>query len=157
MLNGNGFAVDTNATSSLLSGPSGPSGILAGVGRAGDSDPMLLDPSGGGGVSAGGATGDGGPSSGDNLFDLSGSSLFGGPPAEANGPTANSSSSKKSNGSAALTAEEVYRNVTKPYPYAQSYHYLVKHLKERCVVWLVTSIRAFRITSASLTFHATWE
>jgi hypothetical protein len=32
-----------------------------------------------------------------------------------------------------LTAEEAYRSVTKPYPYAQSYHYLVKHLKERCV------------------------
>lgn len=30
-----------------------------------------------------------------------------------------------------LTAEEAYRNVTKPYPYAQSYHYLVAHLKER--------------------------
>lgn len=30
-----------------------------------------------------------------------------------------------------LTAEEAYRTVTKPYPYAQSYHYLVKHLKDR--------------------------
>lgn len=35
-----------------------------------------------------------------------------------------------SNGGA-MTAEEAYRSVTKPYPYAQSYHYLVKHLKER--------------------------
>lgn len=32
-----------------------------------------------------------------------------------------------------LTAEEAYRNVTKPYPYAQSYHYLVRHLRDRCV------------------------
>lgn len=32
-----------------------------------------------------------------------------------------------------LTAEEAYRAVTKPYPYAQSYHYLVRHLKERYV------------------------
>lgn len=30
-----------------------------------------------------------------------------------------------------MTGEEAYRSVTKPYPYAQSYHYLVKHLKER--------------------------
>ena len=30
-----------------------------------------------------------------------------------------------------MTAEEAYRSVTKPYPYAQSYHYLVRHLKER--------------------------
>ena len=33
-----------------------------------------------------------------------------------------------------LTSEEAYRTVTKPYPYAQSYHYLVQHLKERLVV-----------------------
>ena len=32
-----------------------------------------------------------------------------------------------------LSAEEVYRQMTKPYPYAQSYHYLVRHLKHRCV------------------------
>lgn len=124
MLNGNGFAVDTNATSSLLCGPSGPSGILAGVGRTGDSDPMLLGSSGGG---------DGGPSSSDNPFNLNDSSLFGPPPTDSNGPAADSSSSKRPGGSGALTAEEVYRNVTKPYPYAQSYHYLVKHLKERSV------------------------
>lgn len=31
-----------------------------------------------------------------------------------------------------MTAEEVYRSTTKPYPYAQSYHYLVRHLKKRC-------------------------
>ena len=35
-----------------------------------------------------------------------------------------------------LTSEEAYRTVTKPYPYAQSYHYLVQHLKERSVVLL---------------------
>lgn len=34
-----------------------------------------------------------------------------------------------------LTGEEAYRNVTKPYPYAQSYHYLVRHLKERWVIF----------------------
>jgi hypothetical protein len=32
-----------------------------------------------------------------------------------------------------MTGEEAYRAVTKPYPYAQSYHYLVKHLKQRYV------------------------
>lgn len=36
-------------------------------------------------------------------------------------------------GGGVMTAEEAYRNVTKPYPYAQSYHYLVRHLKERLV------------------------
>jgi hypothetical protein len=30
-----------------------------------------------------------------------------------------------------MTAEEALRSVTKPYPYAQSYHFLVKHLKTR--------------------------
>lgn len=30
-----------------------------------------------------------------------------------------------------MTAEQAYRSVTKPYPYAQSYHYLIKHLKSR--------------------------
>ncbi|GAA5876072.1 hypothetical protein JCM3774_004496 [Rhodotorula dairenensis] len=159
MLNGNGFAVDTNATSSLLSGPSGPSGILAGVGRAGDSDPMLLDPSGGG---AGGASGDGGQHASDNPFDLSGSSLFGAPPAESNGPTANSSSSaKKAGGSGALTAEEVYRNVTKPYPYAQSYHYLVKHLKERFdkndILRIIRALATFRPSLIALQMPLTEE
>lgn len=39
--------------------------------------------------------------------------------------------SSASDTSRVMTAEEVYRNVTKPYPYAQSYHYLVRHLKTR--------------------------
>ena len=39
-----------------------------------------------------------------------------------------------------MTAEESLRSVTKPYPYAQSYHFLVKHLKTRYVVRL-SSIR----------------
>lgn len=36
-----------------------------------------------------------------------------------------------------LTAEEAYRTVTKPYAYAQSYHYLVRHLKERSVIFSI--------------------
>ncbi|GAA5987829.1 hypothetical protein JCM10908_007232 [Rhodotorula pacifica] len=161
MLNGNGFAVDTNATSSLLSGPSGPSGILAGVGRNGDSDPMLLD-SGSGLDGGAGGTGDGGQATSENPFNLSGSSLFGPPPeAEADGLMAANSSSKKAGGSGALTAEEVYRNVTRPYPYAQSYHYLVKHLKERFdkndILRIIRALATFRPSLIALQMPLTEE
>lgn len=40
-----------------------------------------------------------------------------------------------------LTAEEAYRCVTKPYPYAQSYHYLVRHLKDRCVPFCPSALQ----------------
>lgn len=33
--------------------------------------------------------------------------------------------------SGAMKAEDVYRMITKPYPYAQSYHDLIRHLKDR--------------------------
>lgn len=33
----------------------------------------------------------------------------------------------------AMRPQDVYNRVNKPYPYAQSYHDLIRHLKERCV------------------------
>lgn len=35
--------------------------------------------------------------------------------------------------SGAMKAEDVYNSITKPYPYAQSYHDLIRHLKDRSV------------------------
>lgn len=47
-----------------------------------------------------------------------------------------------------LTSEEAYRTVTKPYPYAQSYHYLVQHLKERFekndILRIIRALATFR-------------
>ena len=37
--------------------------------------------------------------------------------------------------SGAMKAEDVYRRVTKPYPYARSYHELIRHLKDRYVAF----------------------
>ncbi|POY75679.1 hypothetical protein BMF94_1302 [Rhodotorula taiwanensis] len=157
MLNGNGFAVDQNATSSLMSGPNGPGGILAGSHRNSDADPMLLDPSTGG---------SGGPA-GDNPFGLgtTHSSLFNpDPPQEATASSAAAGSSARtatgpSNG--ALTAEEVYRNVTKPYPYAQSYHFLVKHLKARFekndILRIIRALATFRPSLIALQMPLTEE
>lgn len=141
MLNGNGFAVDQNATSSLMSGPNGPDGILAGSSRNGEADPMLLDAMGGSGGAAGGAgmSGAGGVSGlegGGNPFGHDSAGLFGPPPSNVGQDvhaTPGGGVRPKPSGGGALTAEEVYRNVTKPYPHAKSYHFLVKHLKERCV------------------------
>lgn len=114
MLNGNGFALDTHTTPALsgfgASGGGGPSGPESGSG-AGPSrqpDPMLLDGSGG---------------------DVQQQQQQA--QAQQGAPRAPFSSSPQPGG--LMTAEEAYRSVTKPYPYAQSYHFLVKHLKERCV------------------------
>lgn len=73
---------------------------------------------GGGGVGDlfGGAAGGGGEG---------GEEQFGPTPA-----AASASTSTAINGGM-MSGEQAYRSVTKPYPYAQSYHYLVKHLKER--------------------------
>ncbi|KWU44010.1 hypothetical protein RHOSPDRAFT_12418, partial [Rhodotorula sp. JG-1b] len=89
-------------------------------------------------------------------------SLFGPPPTDSNDPAAaDSSSSKRPGGSGALTAEEVYRNVTKPYPYAQSYHYLVKHLKERFdkndILRIIRALATFRPSLIALQMPLTEE
>ncbi len=46
-------------------------------------------------------------------------------------PSASTAAPRPAQATHIMTAEEAYRSVTKPYPYAQSYHYLVRHLKER--------------------------
>lgn len=47
------------------------------------------------------------------------------------GPTEKGPQNSGSGVPGLMTAEEALRSVTKPYPYAQSYHFLVKHLKTR--------------------------
>lgn len=53
------------------------------------------------------------------------------PPPETTSTFRKDTSGRTAQSTRMLTAEQAYRNVTKPYPYAQSYHYLVKHLKDR--------------------------
>jgi hypothetical protein len=61
----------------------------------------------------------------------------------------------------ALTGEEAYRNVTKPYPYAQSYHYLVGHLKERFekndILRIIRALATFRPSLIALQMPLTEE
>ncbi|KPV77809.1 uncharacterized protein RHOBADRAFT_11939, partial [Rhodotorula graminis WP1] len=60
-----------------------------------------------------------------------------------------------------LTAEEAYRSVTKPYPYAQSYHFLVKHLKERFekndILRIIRALATFRPSLIALQMPLTEE
>ncbi|GAA5897960.1 uncharacterized protein JCM6883_000875 [Sporobolomyces salmoneus] len=60
-----------------------------------------------------------------------------------------------------MTAEEALRNVTKPYPYAQSYHYLVKHLKTRFekndILRIVRALATFRPSLIALQMPLTEE
>ncbi|GAA5868122.1 hypothetical protein JCM1840_006149 [Sporobolomyces johnsonii] len=60
-----------------------------------------------------------------------------------------------------MTAEEAYRGVTKPYPYAQSYHYLVKHLKERFdkndILRIIRALATFRPSLIALQMPLTEE
>lgn len=134
MLNGNGFALDTHTTPTLSGfGNSGGAGAGAGApepspGGSGNRqpDPMLLD----GGA---GASGAGEPS---------GAGAAAAQAAQAQAQRTAFSASPQPGG--LMTAEEAYRSVTKPYPYAQSYHFLVKHLKQRCVVATFSSLGGAR-------------
>ncbi|GAA6018087.1 hypothetical protein JCM11491_003313 [Sporobolomyces phaffii] len=60
-----------------------------------------------------------------------------------------------------MTAEEALRNVTKPYPYAQSYHFLVKHLKTRFekndILRIVRALATFRPSLIALQMPLTEE
>ncbi|BGP48813.1 Transcriptional regulator of nonfermentable carbon utilization [Rhodotorula kratochvilovae] len=60
-----------------------------------------------------------------------------------------------------MTAEEAYRSVTRPYPYAQSYHFLVKHLKERFekndILRIIRALATFRPSLIALQMPLTEE
>ncbi|GAA5977031.1 hypothetical protein JCM5350_007535 [Sporobolomyces pararoseus] len=60
-----------------------------------------------------------------------------------------------------MTAEEALRSVTKPYPYAQSYHFLVKHLKTRFekndILRIVRALATFRPSLIALQMPLTEE
>ncbi|SCZ90448.1 BZ3500_MvSof-1268-A1-R1_Chr9g10837 [Microbotryum saponariae] len=75
-------------------------------------------------------------------------------PADAGGPSARPSVMT-------LTGEQAYRAVTKPYPYAQSYHYLVKHLKHRFekndILRIVRALATFRPSLIALQMPLTEE
>lgn len=160
MLNGNGFALDTHTTPTLVGAPPGVLGG-AGAGDAGtglgqldsqqaggfgssNDDPMLLD---------GGA---GGPSEHSPYAN-------GASPAAAAGGQAGGQQQQQQQQppqqqqGGLLTAEEAYRSVTKPYPYAQSYHYLVKHLKNRYVGSLAQCIAREGCTSSRRQACDSWS
>lgn len=65
------------------------------------------------------------------INDSNTSSALNGPTNESNGVPKVEYPGRTAQSTRTLTAEEAYRNVTKPYPYAQSYHYLVRHLRDR--------------------------
>ncbi|GAA5899106.1 hypothetical protein JCM8208_003005 [Rhodotorula glutinis] len=144
MLNGNGFALDTHTTPALsgfgASGGGGPSGPEPGSsgGASRQPDPMLLD--GGGDVQQ-------------QQQQQQQQQAQQGPPRAA------FSSSPQPGG--LLTAEEAYRSVTKPYPYAQSYHFLVKHLKERFekndILRIIRALATFRPSLIALQMPLTEE
>ncbi|TNY20822.1 transcription activator of gluconeogenesis ERT1 [Rhodotorula diobovata] len=151
MLNGNGFALDTHTTPTLSGfGNSGGAGAGAGApepspGGSGNRqpDPMLLD----GGA---GASGAGEPS---------GAGAAAAQAAQAQAQRTAFSASPQPGG--LMTAEEAYRSVTKPYPYAQSYHFLVKHLKQRCVkndiLRIIRALATFRPSLIALQMPLTEE
>ncbi|GAA5851661.1 hypothetical protein JCM8547_001165 [Rhodosporidiobolus lusitaniae] len=154
MLNGNGFALDTelNGTSGLVGGGVG---FVGGAMKGGtDGDPMLLDgpqASTSASASGGGMDGSGGAGA-----------VRGGGGGYGDSPAATSANGSTSSGVAGLlTAEEAYRSVTKPYPYAQSYHYLVKHLKERFekndILRIIRALATFRPSLIALQMPLTEE
>ncbi|GAA5827067.1 hypothetical protein JCM3770_004535, partial [Rhodotorula araucariae] len=138
MLNGNGFATDTHATPVLGGGIGGgggagvPSGFGGAVAGGSGNDPMLLD--GPGARDAGAAQ---------DLQQQRGAF----------------SASPQPGG--LMTAEEAYRSVTRPYPYAQSYHFLVKHLKERFekndILRIIRALATFRPSLIALQMPLTEE
>ncbi|GAA6004361.1 uncharacterized protein JCM10292_001444 [Rhodotorula paludigena] len=164
MLNGNGFALDTHTTPTLVGAPPGVLGG-AGAGEAGtglgqldsqqaggfggsNDDPMLLD---------GGA---GGPSEhspyANGASPAAAAAATGG---QAGGQQQQQPPQQQQGG--LLTAEEAYRSVTKPYPYAQSYHYLVKHLKDRFekndILRIIRALATFRPSLIALQMPLTEE
>ncbi|KAL8280871.1 hypothetical protein RQP46_006875 [Phenoliferia psychrophenolica] len=72
-----------------------------------------------------------------------------------------STSGLESQATKIMTAEEVYRSVTKPYPYAQSYHYLVRHLKKRFekndILRIIRALATFRPSLIALQMPLTEE
>jgi hypothetical protein len=63
--------------------------------------------------------------------------------------------------SGAMRAEDVYRHINKPYPYAQQYHVLIKHLKERFekndILRVVRALAVFRPSLIALQMPLTEE
>jgi hypothetical protein len=63
--------------------------------------------------------------------------------------------------SGAMRAEDVYRHIDKPYPYAQQYHVLIKHLKERFdkndILRVVRALAVFRPSLIALQMPLTEE
>lgn len=60
--------------------------------------------------------------------------------------------------SGAMKAEDVYRRVTKPYPYARSYHELIRHLKDRYATCFLRCNRSeMRTDSTRWIFCASFE
>ncbi|BGP25222.1 Transcriptional regulator of nonfermentable carbon utilization [Rhodotorula toruloides] len=140
MLNGNGFATDTNTKPALV----GMNGVDEGF-KQGREDPMLLD-SGVAGPSL--AAGEG----------VTPNGMAGTPFGDA---TDGAYGNTKAQQPGALTGEEAYRSVTKPYPYAQSYHFLVKHLKERFekndILRIIRALATFRPSLIALQMPLTEE
>ncbi|GAA6044210.1 hypothetical protein JCM8097_004675 [Rhodosporidiobolus ruineniae] len=175
MLNGNGFALDVPTPAggpgpSGLTGLGGMGGLGGGVGGAGmkstaDGESMLLDPSGSGANGAslpqGGAGGANGTTPGSAPGGGGGGEYGESPASAVQGGSGAGAGGGGSGVAGLLTAEEAYRSVTKPYPYAQSYHYLVKHLKERFekndILRIIRALATFRPSLIALQMPLTEE
>lgn len=57
----------------------------------------------------------------------------GGSPASRGAPSPATSTGSAGLSYGVMRPDEVYTAITQPYPYAQSYHDLIRHLKEKCV------------------------
>ncbi|GAA5925306.1 hypothetical protein JCM1841_001928 [Sporobolomyces salmonicolor] len=185
MLNGNGFALDAH-TPNLSGGIGGGGATPGGATGAGSFDPRFAQNGGGEEMLLGGG-GAGGEQSNGNGAGRSGGFGFGGAaeggagagpdpfssPANGTQPRdfgsggaglSESTAATRGGGSGVpglMTAEEAYRAVTKPYPYAQSYHYLVKHLKERFdkndILRIIRALATFRPSLIALQMPLTEE
>ncbi|GAA5872939.1 hypothetical protein JCM16303_006885 [Sporobolomyces ruberrimus] len=174
MLNGNGFALDAHTPN--LSGGIGASlgnsfdprfatsqnGRMAGV----NGDDMQLGgirdgtngnegTAGGGETAQGGGFDNFGPEKGDTeMFSATGEG-------NQHSAAAQKAATIGSGVPGLMTAEEALRSVTKPYPYAQSYHFLVKHLKTRFekndILRIVRALATFRPSLIALQMPLTEE
>lgn len=138
MLNGNGFALDAH-TPNLSGGIGASSYFNAHTGRAPIGEETLLGSGQNATKDDNGHTNEGFGAFGQEGSRQQDTEMFstneggGGEESNVNRGVQASGSGGGSGVPGLMTAEEALRSVTKPYPYAQSYHFLVKHLKTRYV------------------------
>ncbi|GAA5842759.1 hypothetical protein JCM5353_007532 [Sporobolomyces roseus] len=166
MLNGNGFALDAH-TPNLSGGIGASSYFNAHTGRAPIGEETLLGSGQNATKDENGHTNEGFGAFGQEGSRQQDTEMFsaneeaGGEENSVNRGVQASGSGGGSGVPGLMTAEEALRSVTKPYPYAQSYHFLVKHLKTRFekndILRIVRALATFRPSLIALQMPLTEE